>query len=149
MTIDPVKYVRKPLYVQAIQVSEENFAEAAAWAHGKITASDGSSVNTVDPHTQYIHVRVHNPINPKQTKAYIGDWILYTDRGYKIYTDKAFKSVFNQVESKVDKAVALPIEVAHNTVADRETEQLEREGGGTPEPTAGELILDAALASDE
>lgn len=88
------KYVRKPLLVDAVQVTADNFAEIAAWCQGTITASDGSQVHTLDPSTQYIHVRVHNPVNVRQSKAFVGDWILYTDRGYKIYTNKAFKGSF-------------------------------------------------------
>jgi hypothetical protein len=88
------KYARKPLLVDAVQVTAENFAEIAAWCQGTITSSDGSQVSTIDPSTQYIHVRVHNPVNTRQSKAFCGDWILYTDRGYKIYTNKAFKGAF-------------------------------------------------------
>jgi hypothetical protein len=30
----------------------------------------------------------------------VGDWILYTERGYKIYTEKAFKENFDPVEGE-------------------------------------------------
>jgi hypothetical protein len=50
-----------------------------------------------EPAKQYIHVRVHNPKNPRQTKAFVGDWILYTERGYKVFTAKAFQANFNNV----------------------------------------------------
>lgn len=95
------RYVRNPLFVDAVQVTEENFSEVARWCFGDICNSDESQVDRsagVDPNKQYIHVRVHNPKNPRQTKAYVGDWILYTERGYKVYTTKAFTANFSKVE---------------------------------------------------
>lgn len=100
------KYVRKPLYVAAVQVTLENFVELARWCQGEIMNSDESPVDRskeVQPDTQYIHVRVHNPKNPRQTKAFVGDWILYTDRGYKVYSEKAFKSNFDRVDATMDE----------------------------------------------
>lgn len=95
------KYVRKPLFVDAVQVTEENFSEIARWCFGEIHNIDESTIDPsadLDPSKQYIHVRVHNPKNPRQTKAFVGDWILYTERGYKVYTTKAFQANFDKVE---------------------------------------------------
>ena len=95
------KYVRKPLFVDAVQVTEQNFADIARWCFGEIGNIDESPVDRsadVQPTKQYIHVRVHNPKNPRQTKAFVGDWILYTERGYKVYTTKAFQANFDLVE---------------------------------------------------
>ena len=96
------KYVRKPLFVDAVQVTSENFEEIARWCFGEIANIDetpiGDDENVVEPDKQYIHVRVHNPKNPRQTKAFVGDWILYTERGYKVYTSKAFQANFDKVE---------------------------------------------------
>lgn len=99
------KYVRKPLFVDAVQVSEENFADVARWCFGEIHNIDESTVDTsadVEPSKQYIHVRVHNPKNPRQTKAFVGDWILYTERGYKVYTTKAFQANFDKVDEETN-----------------------------------------------
>jgi hypothetical protein len=95
MDIVTQKYLRKPLVVEAVQVSVENFEDIAAWCQGTITNNDGSDVEKVNPGGQHIHVRVHNPKTPRQTKAYVGDWLLYTERGYKIYTQKAFAASFD------------------------------------------------------
>lgn len=95
------KYVRKPLYVDAVQVTEENFPDIARWCFGEIGNVDESPVDPtqpLNPKLQYIHVRVHNPKNPRQTRAMVGDWILYTERGYKVYTTKAFTANFDRVE---------------------------------------------------
>ncbi len=87
------KYVRKPLYVDAVQVTEENFADIARWCFGEISNIDDSPrdpTSEIEPTKQYIYVRVHNPKNPRQTKAFVGDWILYTERGYKFTRQRLF-----------------------------------------------------------
>ena len=109
--VETFKYVRKPLYVDAVQVSAENFDEVIKWCQGDvgvIGSEPGTEVKPaegveLDPSKHYIRIRVHNPQSVRQTKAFVGDWILYTERGYKIYTDKAFKDNFNPVEhSKIE-----------------------------------------------
>lgn len=91
--ITATRYVRKPLFVDAAQVTEENFEEMAMYCQGDIKPQGEGD------HGSYIHVRVHSPKNPRQTKAFVGDWILYTDRGYKVYTDKAFQASFDLADA--------------------------------------------------
>jgi hypothetical protein len=98
MAIVTKKYVRRPLVVDAVQVTPENFEELASWCQGTIVNNDGTEpTNGVSPNSQHIHVRVHNPRSGRQTKAFVGDWLLYTERGYKIYNQKAFAGTFDQV----------------------------------------------------
>lgn len=92
-SVETTKYVRKPLYVEAVQVTEENFELLAKWCMGEIRG-EGSP-------DKHIHVRVHNPKSPRQTKAFVGDWILYTERGYKVYMDKPFRDSFDIAEESV------------------------------------------------
>jgi hypothetical protein len=97
------QYVRRPLYVEAVQVTEENFSDIARWCFGTIHNVDETPVDKtkeLEPSKQYIHVRVHAPKNPRQTKAFVGDWILYTERGYKVYTTKAFRANFDLVTAE-------------------------------------------------
>lgn len=92
--IETAKYVRKPLYVEGVQVTEENFTELALWCQGEI-------IDTSVPggrQERHIQVRVTNPMNPRQAQARVGDWILTSGRGYKIYTPKAFLNAFDLVE---------------------------------------------------
>lgn len=103
MNIKTQKYVRNPLYVDAVEVTEDNFRELAIWCHGDIANRDGTEINRikdvveVDPEKQFIRVRVDSPKNVRQTQAFLGDWILYTDRGYKVYTPGAFEANFTLV----------------------------------------------------
>lgn len=95
MEVVTEKYLRKPLVVDAVQVTTENFEAISKWCQGEIVNNDGSEVTRVNPGGQYVRIRVHNPKTPRQTRAYVGDWILYTDRGYKIYNQKAFEASFD------------------------------------------------------
>jgi len=98
-------YVRKPLYIEAVQVTAENFVDVARWCFGEVMNKDGTPADyskPADPDNQYIKVRVTNPKNTKQTQASVGDWILFTEapRGYKVYTTKAFHNSFVKIEDE-------------------------------------------------
>jgi hypothetical protein len=100
MPITPEKYIRKPLVVVGVEVTDDNFMELALWVQGSIMNIDGSEPDgPVNPEKQFILVRVHNPKSPRQSRAFVGDWILYSDRGYKVYTPKAFKNTFDPVNA--------------------------------------------------
>lgn len=108
MPVTTQKFVRKPLYVDAVQVTVENLADISDWCQGEVRNYNDSPL---DPESaknvaleRYIHVRVHNPKNQRQTKAFVGDWILYTERGYKVYTQKAFRNSFDKVEEQTSEA---------------------------------------------
>lgn len=109
-TVDTVKYVRKALYVDAVQVTNDNFTDVIRWCQGDVGIVGGEPGVEVrpaegvelDPSKHFIRIRVHNPQSVRQTKAFVGDWILYTDRGYKIYTEKAFKENFDPVTEAVN-----------------------------------------------
>lgn len=93
--ISTQRYIRKPLYVDAVRITAANFEEIAAWCQGEIQQDDVPGKGTSK---KFIRVRVQNPKNPRQTKAFVGDWILYTETGYKVYTVKAFHAAFDKVE---------------------------------------------------
>lgn len=106
------KHIRKPLYVDAVQVTTENFLEAAKWCTGDVHLIQGETPvqrNAIpsgfDPTEAFIKVRVNKPLNIRQTRAVIGDWILYTERGgYKVYTPKAFEASFDPVPEEAPAA---------------------------------------------
>lgn len=85
------KYVRKPFDVDAVQVTAENMEEVAKWCKGKIETTE-------DTKLPFIRVDVPRVLTEKQTKAFVGDWVLYAGSGFKIYTNRAFKGVFVPAE---------------------------------------------------
>lgn len=90
------RFIRKPLYVDAVRITQKNFNDIAEWCQGEVMRDEAPTDSGAGKF--YIKIRVHNPKNPRQTKAFVGDWLLYTERGYKVYTNKAFHSSFDLVE---------------------------------------------------
>lgn len=99
MDIVTEKYIRKPLIVDAVQVTADNFAEIAKWCSGEILNNDETEPGdgVVNPGGQFIRIRVSMPKNVRQTRAYVGDWVLWAERGgYKIYTQRTFEEAFDK-----------------------------------------------------
>ena len=94
--IETSKFARKPFEVEAVQVTTDNLEEVATWCKGELT-TEGD--------TKFIKVDVANFINERQTKAFVGDWVLYASNGYKVYTNKAFKKNFELVPGTVGQAL--------------------------------------------
>ncbi len=91
--IETHTYARKPFHVDAVQVTPENMNDLSAWCEGEIhntgASNAGQGVN-------FIKVQVHRPLTERQTRAFVGDWILYAGSGFKVYTTKAFENSFEQ-----------------------------------------------------
>lgn len=85
------KYVRKPFYVNAVRVDYDSMGDIANWCNGYINLGE-------DETERHIKVRVHRPMNERQTQAFVGDWVLKSESSFKVYTDKAFKNQFVPVE---------------------------------------------------
>ena len=88
--INPIKYKRKTFEVEAVQVTAQNLQEAAKWCGGDVRFEN----NNLDIDSAYIKVKVRRPLSEKQTRAAVGDWILLSESGYKVYTSRAFESSF-------------------------------------------------------
>lgn len=96
-------FERKQFDVGAVQVTEDNFDEVAEWCGGKVIPADSTPAKAA----KHIKVKVHRPINKKQTEAYLTDWVLQAkeDGSFKVYTDAAFRNSFNEKNAKTTKFV--------------------------------------------
>jgi predicted LPLAT superfamily acyltransferase len=90
-------YMRIPFYVDAVRVTEENMAEVAEWAGGNVLQSNMRTKTEVEP---YIQINVHTPMNERQKMAFVGDWVLKTGNGFKVYMNAGFKRMFQAVPKK-------------------------------------------------
>lgn len=121
MSIATQKFTRKSFEVEAVRVDESNMEEIAQWCGGKVRTekpwspkdskkdlteeqkeyAEAHEKRTTDdqPGRKHIKVKVKNPINDRQTKAFVGDWVLYTDErsGFKVYNNHAFERSFTPV----------------------------------------------------
>lgn len=95
MALQIKKAVRKEFHVDEVQVTSENMVEVAEWCQGEVRTEEHENAEkgrtVID---RYVKVRVHRPLNDRQTKAYVGDHILFAGSGFKVYTNKAFESNF-------------------------------------------------------
>lgn len=144
MTVVTKKYARKALVVEAVQVTEENFADVALWCGGERVNNDGTpTTDAVNPAGEYIKVDAHNPRSNRQTKALVGDWLLKSDLGFKIYPDRAFVTSFDPVP---EPAAAMPLDPVLITEPQESVDaKLEYPDGGIPE--VGETPVEAAEAA--
>lgn len=88
--METTTYIRKPLTVQAVQVTEENILEVAKWCKGKVYLEQNGLMT--------LEVKVIHPMSIDQNKAQEGDWILKSKQGFKIYADSAFKKGFEKLD---------------------------------------------------
>lgn len=95
--METVKYVRKPFYVEAVQVTAENLEQVAEWAKGEIRRAQGPNG---EGEQSYIKVWVQRPLDERQTMAFVGDWILYAGTGFKVYTQRAFDKSFELADTE-------------------------------------------------
>jgi len=104
MTLEIERYQHTPLYVEAVRVTVENFDDVAEWCEGVICSEETEGKEPVD----FIKVATIRPIRTRQTQAFVGDWVLKTGMGLKVYTNKAFHKSFVVAPPESDpKAVAL------------------------------------------
>jgi hypothetical protein len=88
----PHYYMRKPFYVDAEQVTEENLEELSEKHNLDIRTAAKTGA-------RYLKVKVLRPLNDRQTKAFVGDWLLVSENGYKVYTQAAFEKNFVKVST--------------------------------------------------
>lgn len=93
-SVVPTRYVRKPFEVEAVQVTTENMTDVADWCDGNIRHTAENA--------PFVKVEVHKPLTSRQTRAFVGDWVLFANRGFKVYTDKAFQSSFQLAEGETE-----------------------------------------------
>lgn len=114
MTLKIEHYNRIPFPVEVVVVTEENIREAARWCGGQIrhltksvpSVDDGPEPEKV--RVPYVKVPVTNPLNDRQTKAFVGDYISKSDAGYKVYGERAFRNAFEKKEPKLAEAHGTP-----------------------------------------
>lgn len=103
------KYTRKRFDVDAVQVTEANISAVADWCLGQISTEDGKL---------FIRVNVVRVLNDRQTKAFVGDWVLAAGGGFKVYTTKAFERSFDITDDAPQLLETTSEKLAHITTSD-------------------------------
>lgn len=90
MNDDPELWTRRQFDVEARPVTEANILDVANWCGGTVCSGIRHGVET-----RYISSDRIFGGNSRQAKAYIGDWVVFSDVGkWKFYTDSAFRKTF-------------------------------------------------------
>lgn len=115
--MDIKKFVRRSFDVRGVQVTSSNIEEVAKWVSGTIhrRGEEGHE-------DRYIKVDVKHPLNERQTQAHVGDWVLKTKKGVKVYTDRAFHANFMGYED-LSTAVRQNVYVPPGLVTSEQIEQ--------------------------
>lgn len=141
MGVTTEKYVRKPLFVDAVRVTAKNFDEIVEWTNGTVEVDDSKPGAA----RKYIWIsKVSNPKGTRQMKAYLGDWILTSKldddkTSLKIYTNKAFRESFDPVVTEEDRVITPPSGESPEMAQARRTIEAE---GGTVEVATPQAIAE-------
>lgn len=103
------EFERLPFTIEAVQVTPQNIRQVAKWCRGTVESAGRRGIQ------KYIQVEVKRALNDRQTRAYVGDWVLKAGTGFKVYTPKAFEESFR-------KKMEHMVETVRNMV-DREKEE--------------------------
>lgn len=104
--VETLKFVRKPFYVDAVRVTSANMPEVAKWCGGAVRqAKPDGDVQQGRVPQKYVEVPVYMPMNDRQKMAFVGDWVLFAGKGYKVYTNPAFNKTFQAVSIEVPQVV--------------------------------------------
>lgn len=103
MSVETTEFVRKTFGVEAIRVTAHNMLDIAEWCNGKIENTDPNKYSGKEV---CIKVAVKKASTVRQTMAFEGDWVLRlkgipANRGFKVYTDKAFNNTFENRSGKL------------------------------------------------
>lgn len=88
-----MKYNRIPFEISAYRLSLDNFDAVKAWCGGnKLTITKAATVPQTDE--VRLEVPVWHPSAGQSGNARVGDWVTKTPKGFKIYTNRAFRLTF-------------------------------------------------------
>jgi len=104
MSIQTTKFVRKPFVIEAVEVTAENIEQVAKWCSGEVFTTGPKTVPEAEPgNLKYVKVKVQHPLNERQTRAFVRDWVLKAGSGFKVYTPKAFANSFERVDENTNE----------------------------------------------
>jgi hypothetical protein len=92
------QYARKPFFVEAVRVTDENISDVEGWCGGEVKRGPAPKFKkhaaAQDGQVLFIKVPVVRPVTDRQTMAYAGDWVVRAGQSFKVYTHKAFEESF-------------------------------------------------------
>lgn len=105
--LDIQQFNRKVFPVDGVRVTVENMEAVAAWCSGNIREVAQGEDNP-SKHSRYIFVKVTNPMSDRQTKAFVGDWVLFAGHGFKVYSNRSFRKTFENDRTSATRSRNVP-----------------------------------------
>jgi hypothetical protein len=98
--IQIVAMIRKPFYVNAVLVTEENIENVATWCNGTIVLIERNrSKNLI----KCVQIEDRRAQADWQRQARVGDWVVSAGKGFKVYTNKALRASFDVIGVEVEE----------------------------------------------
>lgn len=101
MTLQIEQFRRKTFNVDAIQVTPDNIDEVAEWCGGDVRTEQQKGKNV-----KFVKVRVYKALDDEQTKAFVGNFVVYMGSGYKVYKYNAFMRTFEKTKKTAAEEAA-------------------------------------------
>jgi hypothetical protein len=99
-----LRYVRKNANIEAARVNLAELSKIRDWCDGSILASDASENAG---RSLFIEIKLPRQLRAKKrSRAYVGDWIVKDDEGFKVYSDDEFR-VFSPAIKDEDRYTAI------------------------------------------
>jgi hypothetical protein len=92
------RWVRKNSNVEAVRLNRAEIHKIAFWCGGAIRATDAGGREGA----LYILLPFKSNYN-KPNRAFMGDWILKDDDGFKVYSHESFSGVFLKMSKDTEK----------------------------------------------
>lgn len=102
-------YTTKPRDVKAVRITAENMAEAAEWCNGTVVGEGDSA---------YISLKVHRPLNKRQSEGHIGDWLVLQGKNFKVFLPDPFLFGFDKKKNVTIQNTPLDLPYAPGSVTE-------------------------------
>lgn len=100
MSFETQQFVSQPYVVNAVQVTEDNLEELAAWCKGDVRTTGAGKTFRFTEGTKYI--KLPGRVSAlRHSMAFAGDWLVVRDDGlFKLYTANNFPRHFVPKQEK-------------------------------------------------
>lgn len=94
-SLQTVAVVRKTFTAEAVQITDDNIIDVSNWSGARIKETDGGILLRLDTGVP--------KASRQATTAGVGDWIVCTGEGFKIYRGRSFDHTFEVLKANPDK----------------------------------------------
>lgn len=111
-------WIRKNSVVEAVRVNRAEVHKIAYWCGGSILATDTGDRKREGIGSIYILLPFKSNYN-KPNRAFMGDWIVKDDEGFKVYSHDAFSAVFPKKAEKDEKRYSEILKLVKHAMAEQ------------------------------